>query len=196
MFRSGEALSEKALASRYGGSRTPLREAAVRLEQENLLKIIPNKGYFTTHLSVEELNQLYEYRAALEGVCAEIAARKDIEAEQLEELERVANAHYHDRATYLRFIEADTAFHVGIAKLTGNYLIVKSVADVRVQMERLMYAARSLAPYSEVTRREHVAILRAIRNRDATLARQLVHRHILEAKQKILELAVERSSLL
>lgn len=196
VLRSGEPLSEKVLASRYGASRTPLREAAVRLEQENLLRIIPNKGCFIAALTVHEVIRLYEYRAAIEGVCAEIAAGKVIDAMQWDELERLANVQYDDRASYFRFVEADSAFHVGIARLTDNHLLVKAVADVRVHMERLMYAASSLAPYSKITSKEHLAIIEAVRNKNPKLARQLVHRHILGAKEKVLELAGERSSLL
>lgn len=195
VFSSGEPLSEKVLASRYGGSRTPLREAAVRLQQENLLKIIPKKGYFIAHMSVHELNQLYEYRAWIEGVCAEIAAKIIVDPDQLLELEKLASVQYDDREGYFRFIEADTAFHLGIAKLTGNSLLVKAVADIRVHMERLMYAASSVAPFGQVTSREHRSIVAAVRNRNAKLARQLVHRHILGAKENILKLAGGRSRL-
>jgi len=47
----GEALSEKDLARRYDSSRTPVREAAVRLQQDNLLRVVPNRGYFVTKIS-------------------------------------------------------------------------------------------------------------------------------------------------
>lgn len=196
VFPSGEPLSEKVLAARYGGSRTPLREAAVRLEQENLLRIIPNKGYFIVNMSAQEVNEMYEYRAAVEGVCAEIAARKTTEPSQIQALEVLAKVQYSDRASYFKFVESDTAFHLGIARLTGNNMLVKAVADVRMHMERLMYAASSLAPYSEVTSKEHLAIVEAIKSHDSARARQLVHRHILDAKDKILELAGGRSFLL
>src|ERR1043165_4886404 len=52
VFQSGEALTEKNLAKRYRGSRTPVREAAVRLQQENLLRIVPNRGYFVRHITI------------------------------------------------------------------------------------------------------------------------------------------------
>jgi GntR family transcriptional regulator, rspAB operon transcriptional repressor len=195
VFPSGEPLTEKVLASRYGGSRTPLREAAVRLQQENLLRIIPKKGYFIAHMSVHELNELYEFRAWIEGVCAEIAARTGSDPDQLDNLERLAGVQYDNREGYFRFIEADTAFHLGIAKLTGNSMLVKAVADIRVHMERLMYAASSVAPYSQITSQEHRSIIAAIRNRNAKLARKLVHSHILDAKENILKLAGGTSRL-
>ena len=76
VFQSGEAINEKVLAKRYHGSRTPVREAVMRLQQENLLRLVPNKGYFAGHITIHELNEIYEYRAELEGFCAELAARR------------------------------------------------------------------------------------------------------------------------
>src|SRR5207244_6961040 len=75
-FQPGEAINEKVLAIRYRGSRTPVREAIMRLQQESLLRLVPQKGYFVSHLTIHELNEMYEYRAELEGFCAEVAAKR------------------------------------------------------------------------------------------------------------------------
>ena len=56
VYKPGEALSENILGKRYATSRTPVREAAVRLERENLVRIVPKKGYFVKLISVSELN--------------------------------------------------------------------------------------------------------------------------------------------
>lgn len=191
VFRSGEALSEQLLAKRYKGSRTPVREAAVRLQQENLLRIVPNRGYFVSHLTLNEVNELYEFRAALEGACAELAARRGAGEEVLEELSRLGQIHFEkgDRASYGRFIEADTAFHLGIARLTRNQLLIRTVGDVRCQMERIMYAAMTTDYYGESPAREHAGILQAIRDRDPQQARQLMQEHIFISKDKVLQLA-------
>lgn len=191
VFQSGEALTEKLLAKRYRGSRTPVREAAVRLQQENLLRIVPNRGYFVRHITINELNELYEYRAALEGACAELAARRGADPETLEELQRLGQIHFEkaDRASYERFIEADTAFHVGLGQLTRNKLLLQAVRDVRCQMERIMYAAIDIEYYGEAPSKEHAGILEAIRDRNAERARQLMQEHIYISKDKVLQLA-------
>ena len=77
IFPLGDPLSEHFLAKRYKASRTPVREAAVRLHQENLLRINPNRGYFVSHMTISDLNGMYDYRAVIEGDCAEIVARND-----------------------------------------------------------------------------------------------------------------------
>lgn len=190
VFQSGDALSESLLAKMYRGSRTPVREAAVRLEHENLLRIVPNRGYFVRHITITELNDLYEYRAAIEGACAELAARKPCDPAILTELEQLNFTFVeNDRASYGRFIQADTEFHVRIAQLTRNQLLVRAVTDVRAQMERIMYAAINIEYYGECPTREHMQIVQAIRAGEAELARKRMLEHIYISKDKILQIA-------
>ncbi len=191
VFQSGEAINEKVLARRYHGSRTPVREAVMRLQQESLLRLVPNKGYFVSHLTIHELTEMYEYRAELEGFCAELAARRWTDQALLEKLSKLAHTQYRteDRASYERFIEADTEFHVGIAQLTRNRLVIRAVADVRSHMERIMFAAIDIGYYGEVPAREHTEILEAIRRRDGHAARKFMYDHIVGSKDKVLRLA-------
>jgi DNA-binding GntR family transcriptional regulator len=196
VYQSGEAINEKVMARKYRGSRTPVRESVMRLQQENLLRLVPNKGYFVSYLAIHELNEMYEYRSEMEGFCAELAARRWEDASLMEQLVELAQMQYrtNDRAGYEKFIEADTKFHVGIAQLTRNRLLVRAVADLRCQMERIMYAAIDIGYYGEVPSREHTEIVDAIRRRNAPDARRLMYDHIVGSKDKVLQLATGRSS--
>lgn len=187
----GEALSEKDLAGRYNSSRTPVREAAVRLQQDNLLRVVPNRGYFVTKISVQDLTQLYEYRTAVECACAELAAAKGMNPELREGLEKLAQTEYKidDRGSYIHFITADTAFHIGIAQLARNQLLLRAVETVRSQMERIMYAAIDIGYYGELPVHEHCEILDAINNREPQRARQLMYGHIFGSRDKVLRIA-------
>lgn len=187
----GEALSEKDLAERYSSSRTPVREAAVRLQQDHLLKIIPNRGYFVTKISVQDLTDLYDYRAAVECACAELAAIKNMNPALLERLEALANTEYkvNDRESYENFISKDTDFHLGIAQLARNQLLLQAVEAARCQMERIMYAAIDIGYYGELPGNEHRGILEAIKKRDSRAARQLMYDHIFCSRDKVLKLA-------
>jgi DNA-binding GntR family transcriptional regulator len=198
ILRPGEAVTENDLATRYSASRTPVREAAVRLQEEGLVRIVPNRGYFVTHLTIQEMNDVYEYRAAIESACAEIACGSNVSAKLLSEVESAANFRARN-GTYADFIAADTAFHVGIARLTQNALMVRAVSQMRTQMERIMFAAaESVDPsyYGSVPEREHTAILQAIKRNDAQLARRLMRDHIIGGKNKVLELARRGSQFL
>jgi DNA-binding GntR family transcriptional regulator len=191
IFQQGEAINEKVLASRYQGSRTPVREAAMRLQQEGLLRVVPNKGYFVSHLTIQDLNEMYEYRAELEGFCAELAARRWSDHNLLERLGKLAHMKYKtsDRASYEDFIETDTEFHVGIGTLGRNRLLARAVADVRSQMERIMFAAIDIGYYGEFPTIEHEEIVKAIRRRDPSAARKLMCQHIVGSQEKVVRLA-------
>lgn len=191
VFQPGEAINEKVLARKYKGSRTPVRESVMRLQQENLLRLIPNKGYFVGHITLHELNEMYEYRAELESFCAELAARRWSDPALMDRLTHLAHTKYRtdDRASYEHFIEADTEFHIGIAQLTRNRLVLRAVTEVRCQMERIMFAAIDIGYYGEVPAREHTEILEAIRRRDPAGTRRLMYEHIICSKDKVLRLA-------
>jgi GntR family transcriptional regulator, rspAB operon transcriptional repressor len=188
VFRPGEALTEQDLASRYDGSRTPVREAAVRLQRENLMQIVANRGYFVTEISIQSVNDIYDFRAAIEGASAEFAARSNWDPSSMEKLTRLAQMEFmiDDHASYARFIEADTEFHNGIAQLTRNQLIIRGVADMRCQMERIMFASIDIGYYGEMPIDEHFDILKAIQNREPQLARERMCNHVYVSKDKVL----------
>jgi DNA-binding GntR family transcriptional regulator len=197
VFQPGEALSEKDLAKRYRGSRTPVREAAVRLQQENLMRIVANRGYFITQITIQSVNEIYDFRAAVEGGSAELAAQCSWEQSAIERLAELASTEYgnDDRESHVRFIETDTEFHVGIAQLTRNPLLVRAVADMRCQMERIMYASLDIGYHGELPTSEHCGIVEAIQKRDAHLARKRMCDHIYISKDKVLRVATRGSRL-
>lgn len=188
-FKPGEGLMESVLAKRYATSRTPVRQAAARAEHENLLRSVPNKGYFVNPISIEELNELYQWRMIIEGACAELAAKKPHSPEVLDRLERYASVDYEggDRASYLRFIEADRAFHVGIAHLTRNRFLLQTVEEVRNWIDRLLHVSIE-ADDHVVLLANHLEIYHAIQERNPQLARKRMVEHILESKTKVFDL--------
>jgi DNA-binding GntR family transcriptional regulator len=188
IYQPGEALSEKDLTERYKGSRTPVREAAVRLQNERLLRIVPNRGYFVSPITLQVLNDIYEFRAAVESAAAELAASKSNNPELLRKLAKLADASCtpEDRKSCVSFIEADTAFHVGIARLARNQMLLQAVTEARNQMERIMYAAIDIHYYGELPGREHREILQAIQDRDRDRAWQRMRDHIMQSKDKVL----------
>lgn len=190
LFKPGEALSENRLAKQYAISRTPIREATARLEQENLLRLVPNKGYFVTFPSVNELNALYQYRAIMESACAEIASQTDVPRDLIPELRRVASVQYKrgDRPSYVRFIVADTAFHIGIARATGNDFLIRAVTELRSQIERLLYATINVEDYGSLLAREHRDILNAVVHHKPDVAKRLMLQHVVGSKDKVFQL--------
>lgn len=190
MYQPADVLGEKELAMRYQSSRTPVREAAVRLQQEHFLRIIPNRGYFIAQITIQWVNEVYDFRAAVEGASAELAAQANWDRAAIANLRQLAETEHRvdDRAGHLRFIEADTELHIEIAQLTRNQLLIKAVSDMRSQMERIMYASIDAGYYGEVPVREHCDIVDAIQNRDPSLARKRMCEHIYVSKNKVLRM--------
>jgi DNA-binding GntR family transcriptional regulator len=193
VLSGGTSVTENDLAIRYQASRTPVREAALRLQHEDLLRIVPNCGYFISALTVQEVNDMYEFRAAIESACAELVARRPIPDAVYYELLDFAQIQCktNSGSDYEKFIQADTAFHVGIARLTQNSMMIRAVTNLRCHADRILFAAThslELIYYGELPAREHLAILESIRSGDADLARKLVREHILNAKRRILQL--------
>jgi DNA-binding GntR family transcriptional regulator len=190
VYPAGEPLSEKELAKKYKSSRTPVREAAVRLQEDRLLRIVANRGYFVSEITLQELNDVYEYRTAVECAAAELAARKAADPELLQQLTQLAENTYltDSLESYMEFIEADTLLHVGIARLSRNEMLVRAVSEARCQMERIMYAAIDIHYYGEVPTREHIEIMRAIREHNPEAAHKLMYDHIIQSKGKVLRL--------
>jgi DNA-binding GntR family transcriptional regulator len=197
VFHPGEALTEQDLAARYHSSRTPVREAALRLQRENLMQIVANRGYFVTEISIQSVNDIYDFRAAIEGASAEFAAQSNWDAESMERLTKLAKMEFviDDHASYVRFIEADTEFHVGIAQLSRNPLLTRAVADMRCQMERIIYASVEIGYYGEMPMDEHFSILKAIQNREPQVARELMFQHVYVSKDKVLRIASRGSRM-
>src|SRR5215213_11508740 len=87
-FKPGERLDEQSLASRFGVSRTPIREALMQLASAGMVELQPRRGAFVASLSLREVIERFEVMAALEGACGALAARRigDEERRQLLEV--------------------------------------------------------------------------------------------------------------
>jgi DNA-binding GntR family transcriptional regulator len=88
-LRPGERLDEQTLATRFGVSRTPIREALVQLAVAGLVALQPRRGAFVASLSLKEIIERFEVMAALEGACGALAARRLTD----EERARLVQAH-------------------------------------------------------------------------------------------------------
>jgi DNA-binding GntR family transcriptional regulator len=190
IYQPGEALNEKALVDRYKCSRTPVREAAVRLQKEGLLRIVPIRGCFVSQITLQVLNDIYEFRCAVECSAAELAAMKGGDPETIKLLTDLlqVTCRTEDRESCIRFVEADTAFHMAIARLSRNQMLIQAVSEARSQMERIMFAAIDINYYGEAPGKEHHEILHAIQERDPERARREMHDHIMKSKDKVLGL--------
>src|SRR3954463_9447158 len=121
-FPEGEFLKESDMLQRYSIGRTPFREACNRLHNEQLLAVVPRRGYFVPELSFRGVRDLLETRIILEGIAAELAALRAeaVEADRLDALYREALAAARKTAGLDALIDSNQRFHLQIASMSHN----------------------------------------------------------------------------
>jgi len=163
--KPGDAISEKEIAAAYGVSRTPVREAILKLADERLVESFPQSGTFVARIPVNGLAEAIIIRTALERVTVRLATeRQDLVAlqfvEALIETQRLAAANEDRNA----FHDGDEAFHEAIANAAGHPGIWTLVQTVKFQVDR--YRRLTLPAPGRMLQviNEHEVIVRAIKS--------------------------------
>lgn len=173
----GEFLNEAALAKEAGVSRTPVREALLRLEADGWVRIVPRKGAFVPPISDAEVDAVMHARLLIEdwGV-REVCRRGLVLADSLEGLIIEQGKHAEDPN---EFIQLDREFHRTIVNSAGNPVLAEFYESLRDRQVRM-----GLRAISRITNRdkqvlaEHEAIVSALRSLDESNAAQAVRDHI------------------
>ena len=177
----GGRLYEPALAADLGVSRTPLREAVRRLIAENLLEQQPTGGVVVPRLDAQEISELYDVRASLEGLMAGAAAR-DATDEDRDALRGLLARN--DALVHLRddAMAAGEAIHARIAQIAGNSWAERLHVQVTDQMRRYRLHTNHDGDRRTVALTEHHEICGAILSGDGARAADLASRHVLGAR--------------
>lgn len=186
-LRPGERLMELQLADEMGVSRTPVREAIRKLELDGFVVMIPRKGAYVAGITIKDIADVFEVRAALEGLAAGLAAER-ITDNELDQLER-ALVHVRDfqiGSDIGGFAEGDTAFHDIIYQASRNQQLVQIITHLREHIQRFRRTSLSQPGRTKIALDEHRAIVEAIAERDTEQARILAREHIENAEQILL----------
>jgi DNA-binding GntR family transcriptional regulator len=183
-----ERLMEIQLAEELGVSRTPVREALRNLELEGFIVMVPRKGAYVADLSIKDIVDVFEIRAALEGLAAGLAAER-ITGEELEEMERllVEKGESIKQNDFSRLVAVDTKFHETIYKASRNDRLSTIISNLREQIQRFRSTSLSYPGRMKESLEEHRGILEAIEARDSQTARQLAQEHIENAENAFIE---------
>ncbi|MFJ6646578.1 GntR family transcriptional regulator [Streptomyces sp. NPDC091290] len=178
-YEGGTLLTEGELADAVGVSRTPVREALLRLEAEGLLKLYPKKGALVLPVSAQEIKDVVETRMLVE----EHAARKAVPAPPglLERLEELLDRQKAQAAAgdFAAAAVTDRCFHAEIVRSGGNEILSRLYDQLRDRQLRMGAAVMHSHPDRIAkTLSEHEEILSALRSGDPQAAVALVHRHI------------------
>lgn len=178
-FADGERLDEVQLATRFGVSRTPLREALRMLSGSGLVELIPNRGAYVRYPGVVEIVEMFEVMAELEALCGRLAARR-ISSSDVVELTMAARAC--ERAAANQdpddYYHRNERFHQEIYRSAGNGFLASEALRLQKRLSpfrRMQLRASGRIPQSMA---EHARILDAISKGDGLRAEEELRNHV------------------
>jgi DNA-binding GntR family transcriptional regulator len=189
----GAWVDEQAIATEYGISRTPLREALKVLASEGLVTLKPRRGCYVTEVSEQDMDEIFPIMAMLEGRCASeaTAKAKDADIARLAgihaELERHAAAADADH-----FFEANQQFHDTLQELAGNRWLRQLIDETRKFIKLTRRDSLNLNGRLRQSLAEHRQILAAVQQRRPEEAGRLMHDHILSGRAALAKLHISR----
>ncbi len=174
----GLEMREADLAARFNISKSPVRDALMQLEREGLVITLPRQGYRVAPVSMPDVQDMFDLRAALERACMERIARHASD-DALQSLDRFRVYRVEDWPH--GFVEYNRAFHNRLAELAGNARMRKQLSDLIDEMERAVLLSmsnikKSGNPQSVVN--EHAKIIDALQARQPKVAQRLAEKHI------------------
>lgn len=192
VFPRGEILTELKLVEQLGVSRTPIREALRRLEQERLIAE-SGKGSVVLGITLEDLEDIMDIRQRIEGL-ATYYATKNLTEEGKKELQHISELQdfYYMKEDIDNLRKMDDRFHDTIYKLCERPVLRDTLIPLHRKSQR--YRRISIEDKSRLSKsiQEHKAIYNAIVSGDAELASRLITEHIASAKEHMIERCYQR----
>ena len=179
VYPAGHRALEQEYADELGLSRTPVREALLKLAGEGLVEVIPRHGTRVLPVSTEDMREIYQMLTALEPMAAELVANKKLPAADLQPLVKASR----DMTAALKaddldaWAEADERYHRLLIALAGNRLLAEAVQGLWDRAHRARMVTLRLRPKPMHSTAEHNAIVEAIRAGDAGRAARLYRAH-------------------
>ena len=173
-------MDERTLADQLGISRTPIREAIMRLEQEGFVEIQARRGVFIKRKSLEEILEMITVWAALESMAARLACTEATD-EEIAELRRIGTRYTKDKAkaNISEYSEANIEFHLCVLQLSKCTMLQEIAEGLFTHLKAVR--RKGLADTARADRSvvDHMNIIEAIEDRNADLASELVREHTL-----------------
>ncbi len=178
-YPPGHHVLERQLVEALGMSRTPIREAMIRLQEEGLIEVMPRRGMRVVPLSPDDMREIYEVLTCLEVAAVDLLARRATEAGTLDALEAFTRAM--DKALAADDLDAwavaDEAFHRELLHQCGNRRLAAIAATLTDQAHRARLITLRLRPRPVDSAAAHRRVLDAIKAGDADGARRRHYRH-------------------
>ncbi len=180
----GARLTEEFLSTSLGISKSPIREALNRLETEGFIHIEPRRGAYLRDYSIQDINDLYDLRSALETHVVHTAALSPKLFAELKQSARQMRQALRDNDKP-HYIEEDLRFHALLANATGNNRLCRMLENVQNQIWILRRKTYDLS--SSTAADTHEAIIAALETGERPRAEHAMNEHIRTVRGKLLE---------
>ncbi len=182
----GERLIEEKIAARFGASRTPVREAFLRLEREGLVQRRDKGGFVVGAVVLEDMEEIMDMRAVLEGHAAARAARRatpELVKRLQEALDRYEEAMAANDVPGM--VALNTEFHDLLYQASGSQRLKAIIQELRDYFYRFRRHILGLSDMSRRSHEDHVRMVQAIAQGDDRSAEELTREHISRARHKL-----------
>ena len=184
-YPRGEVLTETKLSEKLGVSRTPIREALRRLDQEHIIKMT-TKGAYVLGITKQDIDDIYEIRSRIEGLAAKLAAERATE-EDIAELKNTVELQefYTLKQDADNIKNMDSEFHRLMYQMSGSTPLYDTLEPLHKRIIKYRKASISSQTRAQESMQEHKAIYEAIAAHDGELAEKLVNEHVRNAQASI-----------
>jgi GntR family transcriptional regulator, rspAB operon transcriptional repressor len=189
----GSNVNEKLICDQLGISRTPLREAILQLQSENLVTVVPNSGTYVSRIDLQSVFDGQLIREALELKVVRLAATR-----MTPQFERALDFNMHQQrrlasdVDYDEFYLQDEAFHAMICAFGASPYIWKIINGAKAQLDRVRRMSYPLVSHLDVVLGEHMAVVDGLKQRDPEAAAAAMKVHVDRVFTMIRRLIVER----
>ena len=186
-LEAGTKLNEAEIAGELRVSRGPVREACRALYQSGLLRAEKNRGVFVRQITIEEAYEIYEVRAALDGMIGRLAAKR-IQPAQLQRLREIVKR-MHSASRVLdanAYFPLNIEFHQVLGEAAGNHALLQNYQ--RIVNELNLYRREVIARSAEsipASTKDHEEIVNAVAKGDEALAGRLLFEHVLNGRERL-----------
>lgn len=204
----GTRIAELSIVEKLGVSRTPIRAALMRLEQEGLIESLPNGGYAVRTFSERDVSEAIELRGTIEGLTARLAAERGAPAVVLNEareclkgIDTVLAQPALDDESFSSYVKLNERFHTLLGELAGSAVLAREldrVASLPFASPSAFVVVQANSPQARdmliVAQDQHWQVLHAIEAREGTRAEAIMREHSRMAQRNLRE-AVQSHNL-
>jgi DNA-binding GntR family transcriptional regulator len=197
LLKPGEQITEGEMQERYSIGKATLRAALARLSQDGLIRSEPRRGYRVTAVTLRDVNEIFDTRLVVEPAAMKLGAlaMTDHGLESLEPAIRQTQK-YETLRSATAFLAASKDLRLAIARTTGNFRLVRTLAQLLDESERVLHLGYLYLDLTRLLSKQHEALLVAVRTGDGEAAEALSFRHIADTKRMVLDALLSSASFL